>query len=100
MAVFFTIFSWLLIFWLDSTVGFRLRLKLPSKSDPKAVMLTAMELIRKVGGKISSAQEYEHKRQVIIVGKMPSSANPVKFQASLMHRLPREEDIDIDLKTG
>jgi hypothetical protein len=37
---------------------------------------------------------------VIIVGKMPSLADPVKFQASLMHRLPREEDIDIDLKTG
>jgi hypothetical protein len=100
MAVFFTVFSWLLIFWLDSTVGFRLRLKLPSKSDPKAVMLTAMELIRKVGGKISSAQEYEHKRQVIIVGKVPSSADPVKFQASLMHRLPPGEDIEIDLKTG
>ncbi len=100
MAVFFTVFSWLLIFWLDSTVGFRLRMKLPSKSDPKAVMLTAMELIRKVGGKISSAQEYEHKRQVIIVGKVPSSADPVKFQASLMHRLPPGEDIEIDLKTG
>jgi len=100
MAVFFTIFSWLLIFWLDSTVGFRLRLKLPSKSDPKGVTLTAMELIRKVGGKVSSAQEYEHKRQVIIVGKVPSSVDPVKFQASLLHRLPPGEDIDIDVKTG
>lgn len=100
MAVFFTVFAWVLIFWLDSTIGFRLRLKLPSKCDAREVQLVATELVAKAGGRIASAQCYEHKRQVVIIGKVPSKADPGKFHAALLQRLPQADDIEIDLKTG
>lgn len=100
MAVFFTVFAWLLIFWLDSNVGFRIRLKLTSRSDSKATMVALLDTIRRVGGRTSSAEEYEHKDQIVVVGKLPSSVDPVKFKAALVQKLPQGEDVDIDLKTG
>ena len=100
MAVFFTVFAWLLIFWLDSNVGFRIRLKLGKSADSKGTLIALMEMIRTAGGRTSSAEEYEHKQQIVVVGKLPSSVDPVKFKAELTKKLPQGEDADIDLKTG
>lgn len=100
MAVFFTAFSWALIFWLDSSVGFRIRLKLSGKCDSKATLIALLDLIRRSGGRVSSAEEYEHKRQVVVVGKIPSQVDPVKFKAALGLKLPLGEEIDIDFKIG
>ncbi len=100
MGVFFTLFAWLLIFWLDSAVGFRIRVKMTGRCDSKASLLALLEAIRRVGGRISSAEEYEHKRQLVVTGKLPSSVDPVKFKAMLSQKLPQGDDIDIDLKTG
>ena len=44
MAVFFTVFAWLLIFWLDSNVGFRIRLKLGKSADSKGTLIALMEI--------------------------------------------------------
>ncbi len=100
MAVFFTVFAWLLIFWLDSNVGFRIRLKLGNRGDSKATLIALLEMIRRSGGRTASAEEYEHKQQIVVVGKLPSSVDPVKFKAALVQKLPQGEDVDIDLKTG
>ncbi len=100
MGVFFTLFTWLLIFWLDSVVGFRIRLKLTGRCDSKATLVAVLDAVRRVGGRTSSAEEYEHKRQLVVIGKMPSSVDPVKFKANLAHKLPQGEDVEIELKTG
>jgi len=100
MGVFFTVFAWLLIFWLDSNVGFRLRLKLTSRCDPKSALLTVLDLVRRSGGRVSSTQEYEHKRQVVVIGKIPSGVDPVRFKAALLQKIAQGDDIEIDLKTG
>lgn len=100
MAVFFTVFAWLLIFWLDSNVGFRIRMKLGKSADAKGTLIALLDMIRRVGGRTSSAEEYEHKQQIVVVGKLPSSVDPVKFKAELIKKLPQGEDADIDLKTG
>lgn len=100
MGVFFTIFAWLLIFWLDSSVGYRIRLKLAARADSKAALLALLACIRQAGGRVSSAEDYEHKRQIVVIGKIPSMVDPVKFKATLSSRLPAGDDIDIDVKIG
>ncbi len=100
MAVFFTVFAWLLIFWLDSNVGFRIRLKLAKNADSKATIVALNDIIRRVGGRISSSEEYAHKQQVVVIGKLPSLVDPVLFKADLVKKLPQGEDADIDMKIG
>ncbi len=100
MGVFFTAFAWLLMFWLDSNVGFRIRLKLTARCDSKATLLALLDIIRRVGGRTASADDYQHKRQIVVTGRLPSSVDPVKFKASLANKLPMGEDIEIDFKAG
>ncbi len=100
MGVFFTVFAWLLIFWLDSSVGYRIRLKLTARHDAKAAMLALLSCVRSNGGRVSSAEEYEHKRQIVVIGKIPSMVDPVKFKQALASRLPQGDDIDISMQMG
>ncbi|MSR70272.1 MAG: hypothetical protein EXS17_08005 [Phycisphaerales bacterium] len=100
MGVFFTAFAWLLMFWLDSNVGFRVRLKLTARCDSKATLLALLDMIRRVGGRTASADDYQHKRQIVVTGRLPSSVDPVKFKASLANKLPMGEDLEIELKAG
>ena len=100
MGVFFTAFAWLLIFWLDSSVGFRIRLKLTARHDAKAAMLALLNCVRTSGGRVSSAEEYEHKRQIVVIGKIPSRVDPVKFKQMVAVRLPQGNEVDIDMKIG
>lgn len=100
MGVFFTAFAWCLMFWLDSNVGFRIRLKLNARCDSKATLLALLEMIRRAGGRVSSADDYQHKRQIVVTGKIPSSVDPVKFRAAMSSKLPMGEGIEIDFKAG
>lgn len=100
MGAFFTAFAWLLMFWLDSNVGFRIRLKLSAKCDSKATLVALLDMIRRDGGRTTSADDYQHKRTIVVTGKLPSSVDPVKFKASMSNKLPLGGDIEIDFRTG
>jgi hypothetical protein len=100
MAVFISIFAWLLIFWLDSSVGCRIRLKMTAAHNPKDVMLALLDLMRRNKVRVTAANAYEHKRQIVVLGKMPTQLDPIQFGATLRQRLPRGDDLDIDLKMG
>ncbi len=100
MGVFFTAFAWLLMFWLDSNVGFRVRLKLTARCDSKATLLALLDMIRRAGGRTASADDYQHKRQIVVTGRIPSSVDPVKFKASMANKLPMGDDIEIDFNAG
>ncbi len=100
MGVFFTAFAWLLMFWLDSNVGFRIRLKLTARCDSNATLLALLDMIRRSGGRVGSADDYQHKRQIVVTGRLPSSIDPVKFKSTLANKLPLGDDLEIDLKMG
>ncbi len=100
MAVFITIFAWMLVFWLDSSVGCRIRLKMTAAHNPKDVMLALLDLMRRHKVRVTAANTYEHKRQIVVLGKMPTQLDPIQFGATMRQRLPRGDDLDIDLKMG
>lgn len=100
MAVFITAFAWMLVFWLDSSVGCRIKLKMTASHNPKDVMLALLDLMRRNKVRITAANTYEHKRQIVVLGKMPTQLDPIQFSAALRQRLPRGDDLDIDLKMG
>jgi len=100
MAVFITAFAWMLVFWLDSSVGCRIKLKMTASHNPKDVMLALLDLMRRNKVRITAANTYEHKRQIVVLGKMPTQLDPIQFGATLRQRLPRGDDLDIDLKMG
>ncbi len=100
MAVFITAFAWMLVFWLDSSVGCRIKLKMTASHNPKDVMLALLDLMRRNKVRITAANTYEHKRQIVVLGKMPTQLDPIQFGAALRQRLPRGDDLDIDLKMG
>jgi hypothetical protein len=100
MAVFITIFAWLLVFWLDSSVGCRIRLKMTAAHNSKDVMLALLDLMRRHKVRVTAANDYEHKRQIVVLGKMPTQLDPIQFAATMRQRLPRGDDLDIDLKMG
>src|SRR5436190_16392300 len=72
MAVFVTAFSWILIFWLDSYVACRLRIRLAEEMDLAPVFGTMQSLLVSRGCRLQSSALYKGKRRLAFVLHIPA----------------------------
>lgn len=101
MATFVTAASWALIFWLDSHISARIRLRLSPKLDIKHVYGDVQEFLQRNHCRIKSTSLYEQKRQITILAHIPSDLDPVELEASLKAKLPKAADgCEIDIRVG
>jgi hypothetical protein len=64
MAVFVTAFSWVLIFWLDSRIACRIRIRHSREADPKEMFGAVQSFLVSRGCRLQSSPVYKGKRQV------------------------------------
>ena len=99
MAVFVTIFGWLLVYWLDSHSSCRVRIRLDDAEDPKPVFGMVQSLLVSHKCRLQSSALYEDKGQMVFLLYIPSGVDPRQLEAEVRSRLRknRVSKIDVDV---
>lgn len=97
MAVFVTIFSWVLIFWLDSHICCRLRIRLAREVDSELTLGKVQSLLVSRGCRLQSSEVNKAKRQLIYFLHIPAALDLKKLESDLQAILPKAADARIDI---
>ena len=100
MAVFVTAFTWLLVFWLDSYVSCRIRIRLDGDVDPKPVYSTVQSLLDSRRCRLQSSVLYKHKREMVFLVHIPSGLDPKQLESDVQGKLPKSNNPQIKIKVG
>lgn len=87
MAVFVTLFGWLLVYWLDSHSSCRVRIRLDDGEDPKPVFGTVQSLLVSHKCRLQSSALYEDKGQMVFLLYIPTGVDPRQLEAEVRSRL-------------
>jgi hypothetical protein len=97
MAVFVTAFSWILIFWLDSRISCRLRIRLVrdvADTDPTIAELQKLLITR--GCRLQSSAYNKAKRQLIYFLNIPADLDLRNLESDIRAALPKGDNARID----
>ncbi len=99
MAVFVTIFSWLLVYWLDSHSSCRVRIRLDDQEDPKPIFGMVQSLLVSHKCRLQSSALYEDKGQMVFLLYIPTGVDPRQLEAEVRSRLRknRVSKITVDI---
>ena len=97
MAVFVTIFSWLLIFWLDSHASCRIRIRLNDNADPQPIFGTMQSLLVSHHCRLKSSALYEDKGQMIFVMYIPTGVDPRRLESEIRGKLKKSDGAKVDV---
>ncbi len=100
MAVFVTAFSWVLIYWLDSRVACRLRIRLPKDVDPEPVFGAVQSLLISRGFRMQGSTIYKAKGQLAFLMHVPASFDIAQLRSELRSAVPQAENARIDLEVA
>jgi hypothetical protein len=87
MAVFVTIFGWLLVYWLDSHSSCRVRIRLDDQEDPKPIFGMVQSLLVSHKCRLQSSALYEDKGQMVFLLYIPTGVDPRQLEAEVRSRL-------------
>ena len=87
MAVFVTLFSWLLVYWLDSHSSCRVRIRLDDQEDPKPIFGMVQSLLVSHKCRLQSSALYEDKGQMVFLLYIPTGVDPRQLEAEVRSRL-------------
>ncbi len=99
MAVFVTGFSWLLLYWLDSHSGCRVRIRLADDEDPKPIFDAVQSLLLSHKCRLQSSALYEDKGRMVFLLYIPSGVDPRGLETEVREKLRknRVSRIDVDV---
>lgn len=93
-------FSWLLVFWLDSRVTCRIKIRLDSGADVKAVYGFVQSLLVSRDCRLQSSALYKSKRQMVFLLHIPSRLDPKQLESDVRAKLPKSDDSEISIRVG
>ena len=97
MAVFVTAFSCGLIFWLDSRVSCRIRVRLEGTTDPNQVYANVQPVLVAHGCRIVSYALSRSKKRMVFFVHMPAGLILHELEADVKAKLPKMEDSRISI---
>ncbi len=98
MAVFVTAFSWGLIFWLDSRVSCRIRVRLEGTADPNPVYSKVQPVLIAHGCRIVSYALSRGKKRMVFFVHMPAGLDLQDLEADVKAKFPKAEDSRISIR--
>jgi hypothetical protein len=98
MAVFVTLFSWVLIFWLDSHIACRIRIRLDEEVDPEQMFGAVQSLLASRGCSLQSSALYKGKRQLVYLLHIPAELDLRQLEIDVRAMLPKADDARIDIE--
>jgi hypothetical protein len=100
MAVFVTAFCWLLVFWLESHVGCRIRIRLDADVDPQPVYGMVQSMLISRHCRLQRSELNETKRQMTFLMLIPSGLDPRQLETEVRAKLPNPDDARIDINAA
>src|SRR5215475_13057244 len=97
MAVFVTAFSWLLMFWLDSRIACRLRIRLADEVDLEQMFSSVQSMLVSRGCRLQSSALIQKKRQFEFYLNIPADLDLRKLETDLRSMLPKPGDARITM---
>ena len=97
MAIFVTVFSWLLVFWLDSHSSCRIRIRLADDVDPKPIFGIVQSLLVAHHCRLQSSALYEDKGQMVFVLYIPAGVDPMKLEEEMRAKLKKSNTSKINV---
>jgi len=99
MAVFVTVFIWVLMYWLDSHSSCRVRIRLDDSEDPKPVFGMVQSLLVSHKCRLQNSALYEDKGQMVFLLYIPTGVDPGKLEAEVREKLRKNHvsKIDVDV---
>src|SRR6266436_24239 len=97
MAVFVTVFTWLLVFWLDSHTRCRVRSRLDDNVEPNPIFGMIQALLVARDGRVQSSALYEDKGQMVFLLYIPAKIDPRKLEAEVRAKLRKSDVTKIDV---
>jgi len=98
MAVFVTAFSWILIYWLDSHIACRIRIRLADEVDPKLVFGSVQSLLVARRCRLQNSAIYKRKRQMEFLLHIPADLDLRQLELDLRAKLPKPDDARINIE--
>ena len=95
MAAFVTVLTWGLVFWLDSHISARFRIRVTGKRDLHPIFDDAKDILRLNRCKLKSSNLYDAKRSMVMIAHVPSDLDPYDIQMSLRTKLGPDCEIDV-----
>jgi hypothetical protein len=97
MAVFVTIFSWILIFFLETHVACRIRIRHSQEADSKAIFDTVQSFLVSRGCRLQSSPLFKGKRQVVFLLHSPAGLDLRQLELDARAKLPKADDTRIEI---
>ena len=97
MAAFVTALTWVLIYWLDSHISARFKLRVTGKQEIRTVFAEAQDFLKKSRCRVKAASLNEAKRSMVIVAHVPAEMDPVELEMNLSARIGEGCDIEVRL---
>ena len=97
MAIFVTIFSWVLIFWLESRVACRLRVRLADDVDPEEMFSSMQSMLVSRGCRLQGSALVKGKRLLEFYLHIPADLDLRKLEFDLRAMLPKPGDARITM---
>jgi hypothetical protein len=98
MAVFVTVFSWVLMLVLDSRVTYNLTIKLDDDEDSKPLRNTVQSLLLSQQCQVQGCKLSKSKNRMKIVFNMPATLDQDQLEAALRAKLPKNGDSRISIE--
>ena len=95
MAAFVTALTWGLIFWLDSHVSARFKIRVTGKQDVRPVFAEVQNFLRLHRCRVKAANLYESKRSMVFVAHVPAALDPVELELALHAKVGEDTDVEI-----
>jgi hypothetical protein len=97
MAIFVTAFSWVLIFWLESRVACRLRVRLTDDVDPEEMFSSMQSMLVSRGCRLQGSALVKGKRLLEFYLHIPADLDLRKLELDLRSMLPKPGDARITM---
>jgi len=97
MAVFVTIFSWVLIYWLDSHIACRIRIRVAEGVDAKLVFGSVQALFVDRRCRLQSSAVYKKKRQLEFLMHIPADLDLKQLELDVRAKLPKPDEARIKI---
>jgi hypothetical protein len=98
MAVFVTVFCWLLLLWLDSHLTCNLTIRLGGNGDSKPLQTVVQSLLVAQGCRLHGCSMSKGKKRLEFLFQMPARLDRDLLEAEVRAKLPKTDDSEITIK--
>jgi hypothetical protein len=98
MAVFVTVFSWALLYWLDSHLTGNLTIRLDGHKDPKSLQAAVESLLLSYHCRPRSCTLSKGNKRMEFLFQMPAGLNQEKLEADVRAKLPKTGETEVKME--